>query len=89
MSEWAECRARSATVRATPSCTEPSSAAAGAAPNERVTHGRHCTCSACAREDWTRITGPCGMHGADCPAEYAPIAAAGGAADKPTLTERE
>lgn len=39
----------------------------------RVTHGRHCTCSACAREDWTRITAPCGMHGPDCPAVYAPI----------------
>jgi hypothetical protein len=38
-----------------------------------VTHGRHCTCSACAREDWTRITSPCGMHGPDCPAVYAPI----------------
>ncbi len=42
---------------------------------ERVTHGRHCPCSACEREDWTRITGPCGMHGADCPAVYAPVAA--------------
>lgn len=41
-------------------------------PEERVTHGRHCPCSACAREDWTRITAPCGMHGPDCPAVYAP-----------------
>jgi hypothetical protein len=41
---------------------------------KRVTHGRHCTCSACAREDWARITGPCGMHGSDCPPVYAPIA---------------
>jgi hypothetical protein len=39
---------------------------------QKVTHGRHCPCSACAREDWTRITGPCGMHGKDCPAVYAP-----------------
>ena len=38
-----------------------------------VTHGRHCKCSACAREDWTRITVPCGMHGPGCPAVYAPI----------------
>lgn len=37
----------------------------------RVTHGRHCLCSACAREDWTKITSPCGMHGPDCPAVYA------------------
>jgi hypothetical protein len=50
-------------------------ALAAAAPGETtVTHGRHCPCSACAREDWTRITGPCGMHGADCPAVYAPAA---------------
>lgn len=39
----------------------------------RVTHGRHCPCSACEREDWTRITSPCGMHGEGCPAVYAPI----------------
>jgi hypothetical protein len=49
----------------------------GSAPAERVTHGRHCPCSACAREDWSRITAPCGMHGADCPREYAPTAAEG------------
>jgi hypothetical protein len=24
------------------------------------------------REDWTRITSPCGMHGEACPAVYAP-----------------
>jgi hypothetical protein len=39
----------------------------------RVTHGRHCLCSACKQEDWTRITSPCGMHGEGCPAVYAPI----------------
>lgn len=39
----------------------------------RVTHGRHCPCSACAREDWTKIVAPCGMHGEGCPAVYAPI----------------
>ncbi len=38
-----------------------------------ITHGRHCPCSACAREDWTKITAPCGMHGAACPSVYAPI----------------
>jgi hypothetical protein len=43
----------------------------------KITHGRHCTCSACAREDWARITGPCGMHGKDCPATYAPLGPAG------------
>ena len=54
--------------------TEAREALAGLdTPAERVTHGRHCPCSACAREDWTRITGPCGMHGADCPAVYAPL----------------
>jgi hypothetical protein len=40
----------------------------------RITHGRHCTCSACAREDWTRPDlGPCGMHGEGCPPVYAPL----------------
>lgn len=44
----------------------------------RITHGRHCTCSACAREDWTNPDlAPCGMHGSDCPALYQPVAAAG------------
>lgn len=39
-----------------------------------VTHGRHCRCSACAREDWTNpALAPCGMHGSSCPAVYAPI----------------
>lgn len=45
---------------------------------ERVTHGRHCTCSACAREDWTQAGfAPCGMHGLSCPNEYRPLGAAG------------
>src|SRR5215469_13632464 len=44
---------------------------------ERVTHGRHCLCSSCAREDWTRELGPCGMHGPDCPGVYAPLGAVG------------
>lgn len=48
------------------------------ARKQRVTHGRHCPCSACRREDWSRITAPCGMHGEDCPAVYAPIMVADG-----------
>lgn len=45
---------------------------------ERITHGRHCTCSACAREDWTNADlAPCGMHGDDCPALYQPWGLAG------------
>lgn len=39
-----------------------------------LTHGRHCRCSACARQDWSdpRLA-PCGMHGPACPPVYAPI----------------
>ena len=55
----------------------------------RVTHGRHCSCSACAREDWTRITGPCGMHGKNCPAVYAPISPAARATGVLVWRERE
>ena len=44
----------------------------------RITHGRHCTCSACAREDWTNPDlAPCGMHGEDCLALYQPLGFAG------------
>lgn len=40
----------------------------------KVTHGRHCSCSACAAEDWTRPElACCGMHGPTCPAVYAPL----------------
>jgi hypothetical protein len=40
----------------------------------RVTHGRHCPCSSCAREDWTNPQlGPCGMHGSACPPVYTPV----------------
>ena len=39
----------------------------------RITHGRHCTCSSCAREDWTNPKFACGMHGRDCPSVYAPL----------------
>ncbi|MFI0434093.1 MAG: hypothetical protein ACH36H_13245 [Candidatus Nanopelagicales bacterium] len=42
----------------------------------RLTHGRHCRCTPCAREDWTRPDlAHCGMHGPSCPAVYAPFAA--------------
>ena len=45
---------------------------------ERITHGRHCRCSACAREDWTQPhLAPCGMHGSSCPLVYAPLGAPG------------
>lgn len=45
---------------------------------QRITHGRHCVCSACAQEDWTNPQlAPCGMHGSSCPREYAPLGAAG------------
>lgn len=40
---------------------------------ERVTHGRHCFCSACAQQDWSEPQlAPCGMHGPGCPPRYAP-----------------
>ena len=39
-----------------------------------LTHGRHCTCSACRAEDWTQTwIAPCGMHGASCERAYQPI----------------
>ncbi len=44
---------------------------------ETITHGRHCTCSACAREDWTDLRFVCGMHGHECPHSYQPLGAAG------------
>lgn len=45
---------------------------------KRITHGRHCICSACAREDWTNPRfAPCGMHGPGCPQRYQPLGAAG------------
>lgn len=48
-----------------------------AAGVQRVTHGRHCLCSSCAREDWTNPVFTCGMHGADCPSKYQPWARPG------------
>jgi hypothetical protein len=48
------------------------------ARRQTITHGRHCTCSPCAREDWTNPDlAPCGMHGEDCPALYQPWGPAG------------
>lgn len=45
---------------------------------ERITHGRHCTCGSCAKEDWTRREiAWCGMHGEGCPALYDPRGSAG------------
>lgn len=45
---------------------------------ERVTHGRHCLCGACARQDWAEPQlAPCGMHGSSCPPVYAPLGVAG------------
>jgi hypothetical protein len=39
-----------------------------------VTHGRHCPCSACGRQDWAEPgLAPCGMHGPSCPPVYAPV----------------
>jgi hypothetical protein len=47
-------------------------------PGERVTHGRHCICSACAAQDWAEPgLAACGMHGPSCPPVYAPIGPAG------------
>ena len=44
----------------------------------KITHGRHCICSACAAEDWTNPQlACCGMHGPSCPREYAPLGGAG------------
>lgn len=43
---------------------------------KRITHGRHCTCTACRATDWTNpdLAG-CGMHGDSCPRVYAPLTA--------------
>lgn len=54
------------------------SARSSESPFQRVTHGRHCKCAACAREDWTNPDlACCGMHGEDCPALYQPWGRAG------------
>jgi hypothetical protein len=54
----------------------------------KQTHGRHCPCGACARQDWTKITGPCGMHGKDCPPVYAPLGAGRGSDTSNAPNER-
>lgn len=53
-------------------------AAAAPVAYERITHGRHCACTACARQDWAdpRLVA-CGMHGPDCPPRYQPFGGAG------------
>jgi hypothetical protein len=56
-------------------------------PSERVTHGRHCICSACAAQDWAEPgLAPCGMHGPSCPPLYAPLGAAGDVVQRPSAT---
>lgn len=60
---------------------------------KRITHGRHCTCGACASEDWTNPRlAPCGMHGSSCPREYQPLGRPGMYEDstepQPVITER-
>lgn len=49
----------------------------GATSDQRIAHGRHCTCGACARQDWTDPNLVCGMHGENCPALYQPWGVAG------------
>jgi hypothetical protein len=50
----------------------------GQPDGEKITHGRHCVCSACAAQDWAELQlAPCGMHGPSCPPVYAPLGAAG------------
>lgn len=44
----------------------------GKESGKRITHGRHCECSACAREDWTNPDYDCGMHPKGCAHEYQP-----------------
>lgn len=57
---------------------------------ERITHGRHCICSACAREDWTRPElAACGMHGPSCPPVYAPLGAPGSYVPAPAVGAAE
>jgi hypothetical protein len=45
---------------------------------ERITHGRHCVCTPCSRQDWALPElAACGMHGPDCPRSYQPWGAPG------------
>lgn len=51
----------------------------------RITHGRHCICTACKNEDWTNpILAHCGMHGPSCPPRYQPFGVAGHTAEQPS-----
>lgn len=34
-----------------------------------MTHGRHCTCTPCALEEWANVPVPCGEHPNGCPPE--------------------
>lgn len=53
-------------------------AAAAPARHVTVTHGRHCKCTACARQDWGEPgLACCGMHGPGCPPRYEPLGYAG------------
>jgi hypothetical protein len=46
--------------------------------SQSITHGRHCGCGACARQDWSEPhLAPCGMHGSSCPPRYDPWGVAG------------
>ena len=50
----------------------------GESDTQRVTHGRHCICSACAAQDWSKPQlAACGMHGPSCLPRYAPLGGAG------------
>lgn len=52
--------------------------ASGVSDRQRVTHGRHCVCSACTAQDWSEPQlAACGMHGPSCLPRYAPLAGAG------------
>jgi hypothetical protein len=56
---------------------------------ERITHGRHCVCSACAAQDWAEPgLAPCGMHGPSCPPVYAPLGAPGNVVCGPNASVR-
>jgi hypothetical protein len=58
-----------------------------AAVGKKITHGRHCTCTACAQEDWTNPKFVCGMHGSGCPSVYAPLGDAGERLPVPARTD--
>jgi len=93
-STWASCQ-RCSPTKACPQHQEEAKAywegfrireaEQGARPSQRVTHGRHCICSACAAQDWAEPgLASCGMHGPSCPAVYAPLGAAGDTVSAPS-----